>query len=143
MAHIPLWPERKAWNAVEHYQRVDQDRVAVTFTFRHAGPQGKLKQYKPTAFTDVGASDAVWAMQFLWPFRADFRVIWLDSRYQYTIIGRKQRDHAWIMARQPMVPPAMMREMLDYLAREGYPMEQMRRVPHAWEGQPGYPLKEH
>jgi apolipoprotein D and lipocalin family protein len=138
IAHIPLWPERKAWNAVEHYQRLDERRVATTFTFRHGGPEAKVKQYTPVAYTDVGPSPAVWDMQFLWPFRADFRVVWLDEAYRYTIIGRKQRDYAWIMAREPTIPPQVMRRMVDYLEVQGYPMEKLRRVPHSWQGEPGY-----
>lgn len=138
IAHIPLWPERNAWNGVEHYQRLDEDRIRTTFTFREGGPDGELKRYTPTAFLGDDGDDATWKMQFLWPFRADFRIVWLSEDYHHTIIGRQKRDHAWIMARTPEISEADYREMVNYLQVQGYPVDQLRRVPQQWSGEPGY-----
>lgn len=139
IAHIPLWPERNAWNAVEHYRRLDEDRIRTTFIFRDGGPEGELERFTPTAFVGDDGNPATWKMQFLWPFRADFRIVWLGDGYRHTIIGRKQRDHAWIMAREPQIGEADYREMVDYLRAQGYPVDALRRVPHRWSGEPGYP----
>jgi apolipoprotein D and lipocalin family protein len=73
----------------------------------------------------------VWGMQFVWPIRADYRVIYLDPGYRITIIGRNKRDYAWIMARSPDIDQAAYRELLEILDREGYDTSEVRRVPHA------------
>ncbi len=31
---------------------------------------------------------AVWGMQFIWPFRAEFQIIYLNEDYSQTVIGR-------------------------------------------------------
>lgn len=49
-------------------------------------------------------SNAVWDMQFFWPIRAEYRIIYLADDYSRTIIGRTKRDHLWIMARTPSLP---------------------------------------
>ena len=139
IAHIPLWPERNAWNAVEHYRKLDENRIRTTFIFRDGGPEGDLERFTPTAFVGDDGNPATWEMQFLWPFRADFRIVWLSDDYRHTMIGRKQRDHAWIMARQPHISDADYREMVRYLEEQEYPVAELRRVPHEWPGEPGYP----
>jgi apolipoprotein D and lipocalin family protein len=45
IAHIPTFPERKAWNAVESYRLDPDGSVATTFTFREGGfDVGKLRR---------------------------------------------------------------------------------------------------
>jgi lipocalin len=47
----------------------------------------------------------VWGMQFVWPFKGDFRIVVLNADYTHTVIGREKRDYVWIMARQPTIRP--------------------------------------
>ena len=132
IAHIPLPPERQAWNAIERYDLNEDDSIATTFTFRQGDAEGEEKRYTPTAFVTDDPSNAVWKMQFLWPFKADFRVIWLDEDYQTTIIGRQKRDYVWIMARQPEIDAALYQELKQFLQDQGYDLTELRQVPQIW-----------
>ena len=79
IANIPTFVEKDAYNAVESY-RLDADgTVATTFTFRQGGFDGKLKRYRPRGFVLDERSNAVWGMQFVWPFKGDFRIVYLDA----------------------------------------------------------------
>ncbi|MDE2249810.1 MAG: lipocalin family protein [Gammaproteobacteria bacterium] len=40
---------------------------------------------------EVGAHNAVWGMQFIWPIRADCRIAYLDPAYSQTVIARTER----------------------------------------------------
>jgi len=40
-------------------------------------------------------------MQFLWPFKAEYLIAYVDPDYSETIIARNNRDYVWIMARTP------------------------------------------
>lgn len=53
--------------------------MATTFTFRQGGFDGERKVYTPTGFVRDRESNAVWGMQFIWPFKADFRIVYLDE----------------------------------------------------------------
>ncbi|MEE4250230.1 MAG: lipocalin family protein, partial [Alcanivoracaceae bacterium] len=132
IAHIPLPPERRAWNGIERYDLNDDGSIATTFTFRQGGADGEKKRYTPTAWVTDDPSNAVWKMQFLWPFKADFRIIWLDDNYQTTIIGRQKRDYVWVMARQPAIDEPTYQTMLEFLEQEGYELSKLRRVPQQW-----------
>ncbi len=130
IAHIPTFPERKAYNAVESYELADEAEVATTFTFNHDGFDGPHRTMKPTGFVEPGTGNAVWAMQFVWPFKAEYRVVYLDEDYDFTIIGRSRRDYAWIMARSPEVDEAVYEALVARLAALGYDVSEVRRVPH-------------
>jgi len=132
IANIPTFVEKDAYNAVESY-RLDADgTIATTFTFRRGGFDGELKRYRPRGFVFDERSNAVWGMQFVWPFRGDFRIVYLDSDYTRTVIGREKRDYVWIMARQPTMPEADYQGIIDLLGRVGYDTTKILKVPQRW-----------
>jgi len=79
------------------------------------------------------ASNAVWGMQFLWPFTADYRIVFVDDDYSQTIIGRIKRDYVWIMARTPTIPEDEYQGLLHMIAAQGYDLTQIQKVPQRWE----------
>ena len=69
-------------------------------------------------------------MQFIWPIKADYRIVYLDSDYQHTIIGRQQRDYVWIMARTPHIPDLVYRELQAVVMTLGYDPDKLEKPPH-------------
>ena len=92
--NIPTFIERDAYSAVESCRLTGEGTATTTFTFRRGGFDGKRKVYTPTGFVRDRESNAVWGMQFIWPIKAGFRIVYLDAQYTQTIIGRSQRDYA-------------------------------------------------
>jgi apolipoprotein D and lipocalin family protein len=133
IATIPTRLERGAHNAVESYRLEGDDRVATTFTFREGAFDGPEKRYTPTGFVREGSGNAVWGMQFIWPIKAEYRVMFVDPGYHTTIIGRTKRDYVWIMAREPQLPDAELDALIDRVAEAGYPRDAIVRVPQRWE----------
>jgi apolipoprotein D and lipocalin family protein len=132
IANIPTFLEKGAHNAVESY-RLDADgTIATTFTFRKDSFDGESKTYRPRGFVRDDGSNAIWGMQFVWPIKADYRIVWLDADYSQTVIGRDQRDYVWIMARQPTIPEAEYRRILGFLAAQGYDTTRIEKVPQRW-----------
>jgi len=132
IANIPTLPEKGAYNAVENYKRIGPNKIATTFTFRKGGFDGEFKRMTPTGFvSDV--DPAIWGMRFIWPFKADFRVLYVDEDYQTTIIGREKRDYLWIMARQPQISDATFSKLKDIARDRGYNLEELQKVPQQWD----------
>ncbi len=132
IANIPTFVERGAHNAVESYALNPDGTIATTFRFRKAGFDGREKVYRPKGFVVPATGNARWGMQFIWPFKGDFRIVWLEPDYSLTVIGRERRDYVWIMARQPEIPDAKYAEILAFLDRIGYDTSQVERVPQRW-----------
>jgi len=135
IANIPTFVERGAYNAVEKYALNEDGSIATTFTFRKGGFDGKQKMHTPTGFVTDRTSNAVWSMQFIWPIKADYRIVYLTDDYAQTIIARNQRDYVWIMARTPTIPDADYDKLTDLIADMGYDVGKLQKVPQRW--QPG------
>jgi apolipoprotein D and lipocalin family protein len=71
-------------------------------------------------------------MQFIWPIKADYRIVYLAPDYGQTVIGREKRDYAWIMARTPSIPEGEYRRLVGLLAEQGYAISKIRKVPQRW-----------
>jgi len=131
IANIPTSIEKGAHNAIENYRLDDDGTIATTFTFRDDGFDGELKTYQPKGFIKDG-SNAIWGMQFIWPIKADYRIIYLGKDYSVTVIGRNKRDYVWIMARKPSIPEQEYATILKMLESVGYDLSEIQMVPQKW-----------
>ena len=132
IANIPTFIERDAHNAVENYRLEEDGSIATTFTFRAGSFDGKLKTYSPRGFVVDTESNAVWGMQFVWPFKGDYRVIHLDSDYNTTVIGRNKLDYVWLMSRQPELSREDYDRAVEAIRSAGYDIARLQRVPQRW-----------
>jgi apolipoprotein D and lipocalin family protein len=133
LASIPTFLEKDAFNAVETYELNDDGTIATTFEFRKGGFDGNEKRFTPRGFIRDPGTNALWGMRFVWPIKADYRIIHLDEAYETTVIGRQKRDFVWIMARTPTVDQATWAELEQVVADAGYDLAKVRRVPQQWE----------
>jgi apolipoprotein D and lipocalin family protein len=129
LAHIPASLEKNAYGAVESYRLADDGTIETTFTFNEGSFDGERKEYTPKGFVRNKQTNAEWGMQFVWPIKADYRIVHLDADYSVTIIGREKRDYVWIMAREPKIDPARYDDLVRRVADLGYDMAKLRKVP--------------
>lgn len=136
IANIPTYIEKGAHNAIESYELKPDGSIQTTFTFHEGSYDGELKTYHPTGFITDKKTNAIWGMQFIWPIKADYRIMYLTEDYSQTIIARNKRDYVWIMARTPTIPKSDYQHMLSLIKQVGYDISEIQRVPQDWSGQP-------
>ena len=129
IASIPTAFEKNAFNALENYRLDTDGTVLTTFTYNKGAFDGPLKTYKARGFVRAEGANAVWGMQFIWPFKAEYRIIFLTPDYTQTVIGRSKRDYVWVMARTPTIPEEDFDRILALLIDVGYDVERLQRVP--------------
>ena len=134
IANIPTFLEKGAHNAVENYALDADGTIATTFTFRDGSFDGERKEYTPRGFIRDTTTNATWGMRFVWPIKADYRIVYLNSDYSKTIIGRQKRDFVWIMAREPEIADSDYAMLLDIVESRGYDLSKVQRVPQRWNG---------
>jgi apolipoprotein D and lipocalin family protein len=132
IASIPTFAEKNAFGAVESYALNPDGSVATTFTFHKGSFDGPLKTMKPTGFVRDG-SNAIWGMQFVWPFKAEYLIAYVDPEYSETIIARNKRDYVWIMARTPELAPERYQHLVNMVGQLGYDLSKLERVPQRAE----------
>ena len=132
IANIPTFLEKGAHNAVESYKLDDDGTIATTFTYRKGSFDGKQKEYNPRGFIVDTESNALWGMRFIWPFKGDYRIVYLNDDYTQTVIGRQKRDYVWIMARTPEISAADYDSIVAFVESIGYDISKLQRVPQRW-----------
>ena len=131
IGNIPTFIETEAYNAVESYEAPVNGKIATTFTFNKGSLTGPEKVYQPTGFVTEGTGNAVWGMQFIWPIKAEYRIVYISEEYDLTIVGRTKRDYVWIMARQSDISDSDYAMLMQIVEEEGYDLDKVRRVPHS------------
>ena len=126
------WFERQSHNSVERYELGEDGRIETTFTFRRGGFDGPKKRMNPVGFIHDHETNAEWRMQFIWPFKAAYLILYLDDDYEYTAIGVPGQRYLWIMARKPEISAAKMEEIKSYLYSIGYAVNDLEYIPHSW-----------
>lgn len=132
IANIPTFLEKGAHNAVENYSMNDDGSIATRFTYRKDGFDGKQKEHNPKGFIVDTESNALWGMRFVWPIKADYRIVYLSDDYSTTVIGRQKRDFVWIMAREPHLSELEYDKLVDFVISIGYDASKLKRVPQRW-----------
>lgn len=132
IANIPTFLEKGAYNAVESYALNDDGSIQTTFTFRKGGFDGEQKEFNPKGFITDTKTNATWGMRFVWPIKADYRIIYVDEDYSMTVIARQKRDFIWIMARTPQIPETDYQRLVDLAGSVGYDVSKIQRVPQQW-----------
>lgn len=132
IANIPTFLEKGAHNAVETYTLDDDGTIATHFRFREDSFDGDVEEFTPRGFIKDEQSNALWGMRFIWPIKADYRIVYLNDDYTQTIIGRQKRDYVWIMARSPQISEADYTRLTDIVESLGYDTSKVKRVPQQW-----------
>ncbi|MDJ0722460.1 MAG: lipocalin family protein [Desulfobacterales bacterium] len=129
IASIPTVFEKNAFNALENYRLDTDGTVITTFTYNKGAFDGPPKTFKARGFVRPDSGNALWGMQFIWPFKAEYRIIFLTPDYDQTVIGRSKRDYVWVMARTPTIPAEDFQRIVDLLTAVGYDVDKLQSVP--------------
>lgn len=129
LAHIPTFIEKNAYNGVESYRLAADGTIPTTYVFNQGGFDGPLKTYRPLGFVHNHKTNTEWWMQFVWPFKATYLIVYLDKNYETTIIGVPSHNYAWIMARTKTLPEADYNKLVSRLVETGHDITKLRRIP--------------
>jgi len=128
IASIPTFLEHGAYNPKDTYALLPDGTIATTFTFNADAPSGEVKRYESTGHVLDTASNAIWGQQYVWPFKADYRISYVSPDYTQTVITREKRDYVWIMARTPAIPEADLARLVDFVGTQGYDTAKLQRA---------------
>ncbi|MFT5259972.1 MAG: apolipoprotein D and lipocalin family protein [Saprospiraceae bacterium] len=133
IANIPTVFEKGAHNAIESYSLNDKGKVETTFTFRANSFNGKQKSYKLLGFVRDTVTNAIWGMQFIWPFKSDYRIVFLNEDYTQVVVARQALDYVWIMARDSALSDSDYLQLKSFVAELGYDDTKLVKVPQNWD----------
>ena len=130
IANIPTFIEKDAFNAIESYKLNDDGTIATTFTFNQGSFDGPLKTYRPKGFVIPESNNALWGMQFIWPIKAQYKIVYLDEDYQTTIVARDALDYVWLMSRKKTIPKQELDSLINMISLMGYDKNKLQFTKH-------------
>lgn len=137
LGYTPTFLDKGAHNATETYvldrEEDGEVKIRTTYAFRSKSFDGKRKEFNPVGTVYNRETNAEWRMQFIWPFKAPYLILYVDDNYETTIIGTPGRDMAWIMAREPQITEERYDRLLGILRQNDFDLEKFERVPQRWE----------
>ncbi len=100
-----------------------------TLTVLNSGVKnGKPKTVKGKA--KLTATPALLRVSFFGPFYGDYRVMLLDSDYQWSLVGSGGDDYLWILARTPQISDSVKTIILKEAQRRHYDIQKLIWVKH-------------
>ena len=119
IASIPTFLEKGALNPVEKYSLNDDGTVATEFSYLTSS-DGQQKSFTSKAFIQKDTGNAIWGMQFVWPIKADYRIVFLSSDSRIVVVARNKRDFLWIMSRDQQIPESQLENLIKFSSDLGY-----------------------
>jgi len=131
---IPFFSDKNAVNYKESYELNDDGTIKLLCEFLDP-KTGNQRSFEFKGFLTDDPKLATWKIQFVWPVRATYQIIYLDDEYSTTIVATPNRRYAWIMSRANQIADDELMELIDILADAGYNPNDVRRVPHDYSPQ--------
>ena len=115
VARYDHWFERGMERTKATYRLRDDGKIEVLNT---GIKNGKPKESKGKAKTTD--TPAILRVSFFGPFYSDYRVMLIDSDYQYALIGGSSDKYLWILSRKPQLTQEIKDLILKEAKRRGY-----------------------
>jgi len=116
----------------DHKFERGMEQTKATYTLREDGDIDVLntgvKDGEPAEARGKGQltdTPALLRVSFFWPFYSDYRVMMLDSAYQYALVGSGSDDYLWILSRTPKLADDVKDSILNEAKRRGYKTEEL------------------
>ena len=112
--------ERGMENTEAEYTLRDDGNINVVNT---GIKNGKLKTSNGRA--KLTETPALLRVSFFRPFYSDYRIMMIDSGYQYALIGSSNEKYLWILSRKPQLRAEDKTDILKEALRRGYNTKQL------------------
>ena len=130
------------WYEIAKYDHVFErglDYAMANYTLREDGKIDVLN----TGIKDGRAKDAkgiakttnipgLLKVSFFGPFYSDYRIMMLDTNYQYVLVGGSNDKYLWILSRTPQLDDATRTLILAEADKRGYDTSKLIWVKQQW-----------
>tara|TARA_R110000868_G_scaffold410505_4_gene698808 strand:- start:40206 stop:40772 length:567 start_codon:yes stop_codon:yes gene_type:complete len=97
---------------------------------------GKISKGHFNAWVDKDDSNSKTQVQFMWPFKYSYWIIYVDKDYQYTVTGTPDRKYFWILSRKPQISQQAYDFLLKQATQQGYSTQYLDMTPQCLNDKP-------
>ena len=132
ISNIPNFIEDNATDAYDEYTLNSDGTIEI---FYHALKDNNSITMKQRAKVIDKENNSEWRLKLTSPcipfLRFPYKVIILDNKYEYMVVGYPKNKYGWIMSRNKKMDDDLYKEILTNLELKfGYNIEQFKKVIH-------------
>tara|TARA_A100001015_G_scaffold319407_2_gene442189 strand:+ start:351 stop:878 length:528 start_codon:yes stop_codon:yes gene_type:complete len=127
IASFPTFFQRNCFCTTATYS-VKSSYLGVFNECRKDSPDGEVSSIHGKAFVVPNSRNTKLKVQFFWPFKADYWILYHDPKYQYAVVGNPSREYLWILARNPRISARAWRELTAIANKQGFDIKQLNRT---------------
>lgn len=119
IARLPNRFQKNCLNSRADYSLRDDGDITVLNSCEDR-QDGSLRQSSGRAWVVDPATNARLKVSFFWPFRGDYWIIELGSRYEYAVVGTPNRRYFWILSREQTMDSSLYEAILQRAGQQGF-----------------------
>ncbi len=73
-------------------------------------------------------------VQFFWPFKGNYWILYVDNEYRYAVVGVPDRRYLWILSRTPTLPKSTYQQLVEIAQAQGYDVSRLRMTDQTCAG---------
>ncbi|MCJ7449707.1 MAG: lipocalin family protein [Bacteroidales bacterium] len=128
IARLPFSFESKLKCNTATYSLREDGRIAVLNKGYYISNPEKINTATGIAFVPDKNFPAKLKVQFFWPFRGNYWIMYLDTDYKYVLIGEPSLKYLWILAREKKLDETVLQMLLSKAADAGYNLTNLIRT---------------
>ncbi len=117
----------KKWNYTTKTYTLNEKGDYDIYTTYRKTEDDVVQSIRSKGVIDKTSGNSKWKVQFVWPFKVDYRIIELADDYSYTVIGNKKKSFVYIMSRTPELPGTGYIKMVEKCRERGYDISKLRK----------------
>ncbi|HNW98814.1 MAG TPA: lipocalin family protein [Bacteroidales bacterium] len=91
---------------------------------------GKQKKVEGKAFIVKGTGNSKLKVQFFWPFKGKYWIIYLENDYSIAVVGHPNRQYLWILARDKKISEEKYNSILEFLKNNDFDISKLVKTVH-------------
>lgn len=128
IARLPIYFESKLKCITATYILREDGNITVVNKGHYVTNPEKTNTAKGKAFIPDRNSPGKLKVQFFWPFKGDYWIMYLDNEYKYVLIGEPSFKYLWILAREKKMDESTFQMLSDKAVEAGYDLTKLIRT---------------
>jgi|AACY02.8.fsa_nt_gi Bacterial lipocalin len=121
IARLPMFFQRGCICSTAHYS-LKKQYVRVT---NECVKYGRISIAKGKAYIVPDSRNTKLKIQFFWPFKGDYWILYLDKQYQNVLVGSPDRRFLWLLSRKPSIPKSLLNKLLIIAKHKGFNIKKL------------------
>jgi len=128
IARLPIYFESKLKCITATYILREDGNITVVNKGHYVANPEKTNTAKGKAFIPDRNSPGKLKVQFFWPFKGDYWIMYLDKEYKYVLIGEPSFKYLWILAREKKMDESTFQMLSNKAVESGYDLSNLIRT---------------